>query len=548
MKKITLTLGLVLACSFAFSQARVQVIHNCADNAAATVDLYLNGTLLLDDLSFQDASPYIDAPAGVTLTFDVCVPNSTDNSNPIFTKDFTLVDGEAYAVVASGGLGQTGATAFDLRAYGGQEGNPTAGNTGLKVIHGSYDAPEVNIYEANLGAVLAPSLNFGDDAGYLDLAAQQYAVQVRLMNNAVVGQYTAPLTGLADQSAIAMATGFVDPSSAAGTEAFGVMAILEDGTVLQLPTETVTPARLQVIHNCAATDAASVDVWLNHGPAPLIDDFSFRTATPYIDAPAGASFDVSIALPTSTDTVGALYRESFLLESSKTYVVIASGLVGSGAYSVQQPFDLIAAAGMETSTTAGNVDVLVVHGSTDAPTVDVNEIAIPAGIIVDDISYGQTAGYLDLPEANFVLNVEANGAAVASYNAPLADLMLADNGIIVLASGFLNPAANNNGEAFGLFVALPGGGALVPLQNVLSIEEENIGSLGVYPNPTNDFLNLKIDDFKAETVEVYALSGSLLKTFNTNEEKIFVGDLENGMYILRANNGTQTLQTSFIVK
>jgi hypothetical protein len=548
MKKITLTLGLALASSFAFSQARVQAIHNCADNAAATVDLYLNGTLLLDDLGFQEASPYIDAPAGVTLTFDVCAPNSTDNSNPIFTKDFNLVDGEAYAVVASGGLGQTGATAFDLRAYSGQEGNPTAGNTGLKVIHGSYDAPEVNIYEANLGAVLAPSLNFGDDAGYLDLAAQQYAVQVRLMNNAVVGQYTAPLTGLADQSAIAMATGFVDPSSAAGTEAFGVMAVLEDGTVLQLPTETVTPARLQVIHNCAATDAASVDVWLNDGPAPLIDDFSFRTATPYIDAPAGASFDVSIALPTSTDTVGALYRESFLLESSKTYVVIASGLVGSGAYSVQQPFDLIAAAGMETSTTAGNVDVLVVHGSTDAPTVDVNEIAIPAGIIVDDISYGQTAGYLDLPEANFVLNVEANGAAVASYNAPLADLMLADNGIIVLASGFLNPAANNNGEAFGLFVALPGGGALVPLQNVLSIEEENIGSLGVYPNPTNDFLNLKIDDFKAETVEVYALSGSLLKTFNTNEEKIFVGDLENGMYILRANNGTQTLQTSFIVK
>jgi hypothetical protein len=548
MKKITLTLGLALASSFAFSQARVQAIHNCADNAAATVDLYLNGTLLLDDLGFQEASPYIDAPAGVTLTFDVCAPNSTDNSNPIFTKDFNLVDGEAYAVVASGGLGQTGATAFDLRAYSGQEGNPTAGNTGLKVIHGSYDAPEVNIYEANLGAVLAPSLNFGDDAGYLDLAAQQYAVQVRLMNNAVVGQYTAPLTGLADQSAIAMATGFVDPSSAAGTEAFGVMAVLEDGTVLQLPTETVTPARLQVIHNCAATDAASVDVWLNDGPAPLIDDFSFRTATPYIDAPAGASFDVSIALPTSTDTVGALYRESFLLESSKTYVVIASGLVGSGAYSVQQPFDLIAAAGMETSTTAGNVDVLVVHGSTDAPTVDVNEIAIPAGIIVDDISYGQTAGYLDLPEANFVLNVEANGAAVASYNAPLADLMLADNGIIVLASGFLNPAANNNGEAFGLFVALPGGGALVPLQNVLSIEEENIGSLGVYPNPTNDFLNLRIDDFKAETVEVYALSGSLLKTFNTNEEKIFVGDLENGMYILRANNGTQTLQTSFIVK
>ena len=47
--------------------ARVQVIHNCADAAAATVDVYLDATLLIDDFDFRTASPFIDRPCRGTI-------------------------------------------------------------------------------------------------------------------------------------------------------------------------------------------------------------------------------------------------------------------------------------------------------------------------------------------------------------------------------------------------------------------------------------------------------------------------------------------------
>ena len=47
--------------------ARLQVIHNSADVAADQVDVYLNGTLLLDNFAFRTATPFIDAPAGTAI-------------------------------------------------------------------------------------------------------------------------------------------------------------------------------------------------------------------------------------------------------------------------------------------------------------------------------------------------------------------------------------------------------------------------------------------------------------------------------------------------
>lgn len=78
-----------------------------------------------------------------------------------------------------------------------------------------------------------------------------------------------------------------------------------------------------------------VDVYLNGDL--LIDDFVFRTATPFIDAPATIDFTVAIAPSNSTSAGDAIYTQVFNLADGGTYVVVASGIVSGSGYNPLQP-------------------------------------------------------------------------------------------------------------------------------------------------------------------------------------------------------------------
>ena len=116
--KALLSIGISAISLGAFAQtsenARIQAIHNCPDPNAQTVDLYLNTTLLIDNFNYQDASKYIDAPDGTQIDLSICASNSSDTTNAIFRKSFTLDSGKVYTIVAGGGLAETGNTSFDL--------------------------------------------------------------------------------------------------------------------------------------------------------------------------------------------------------------------------------------------------------------------------------------------------------------------------------------------------------------------------------------------------------------------------------------------------
>ena len=221
-------------------------------------------------------------------------------------------------------------------------------------------------------------------------------------------------------------------------------------------------ASVQVIHNSADAAAAEVDVYINDAKA--LDNFAFRTATPFIDLPAGVPVKIDIAPATSASSAESVYSMTTTLSAGETYILVANGIVSASGYSPAPAFAIdVFAAGREAASSVSNTDVLVIHGSTDAPTVDVFEQS--AGQLIDDIDYKEFAGYLELPNADYYLQVRTSDGAtvVAAYDAPLATLGLDGAAITVVASGFLAPANNSDGPAFGLFVALASGGDLVAL-------------------------------------------------------------------------------------
>ena len=541
--------------------ARVQVIHNSPDAAAALVDVYLNGDLLLNDFAFRTATPFVNAPAGTPIQIDIAPSTSTSVAQSIYNIAPTLTAGETYVLVANGIVSTTGYTPaqpFGLSVFAqGREAASNANITDVLVNHGSTDAPTVDVVETSIPAgTIVNDISFPNfSSGYLELPTADYTLAVKTADGTVtVATYGAPLATLNLQGAAltVVASGFLNPAVNSNGAAFGLYVALPTGGAL-IPLPLVTPAttaRVQVIHNSADAAAALVDVYLNGDL--LLNDFAFRTATPFVNAPAGTPIQIDIAPSTSTSVAQSIYNIAPTLTAGETYVLVANGIVSATGYTPAQPFGLsVFAQGREAASNANNTDVLVNHGSTDAPTVDVFEASVPAGTVVDDISFPNfNSAYLELPTANYVLDVKtADGTVlVARYSAPLETLNLQGQALVVVASGFLNPAVNSGGAAFGLWVALPSGGGLVELPTVLSSQSFDYSTVAVSPNPASNILNVNIPfSYTNVSGRVIDISGRTVKTINNIENAIDVTSLSNGLYVLDLLIDNTPLRQKFMV-
>lgn len=528
MKKTKLFLSAILAgttlASVSQAQtARLEVIHNSADATAASVDVYVNGQLLpqLDNLDFRTTTGFLDVPAGVALEIGVAPSSSNEPGGngaadiipATVTSGITLMSGETYIAIANGIVTPSGyspATPFALHLFSGAREAATggAGTNDVLVYHGATDAPMVDVDELNVvGGQAVDDLSYCEFQGYLALGVEDYTLQVQAASSgAAVAAFDAPLSTLGvDGAALTvLASGFLDPSANSNGPAFGLYASTGTaGPLLELP---VSEARLEVIHNSPDAAAAIVDVFVNGDE--FISDFEFRTSSGFVTVPGGMPLDIDVA-PDGAGIGGSVGTISIpFLKSGETYIAIANGIVSGSGYMPAPAFGLDIYEGareVAANQGASETDVLVYHGSTDAPTVDVAETGVGAGTIVDDISYTEFQGYLELGTANYQLTIqdETGATNVASFDAPLQTLMLEDAAITVLASGFLNPSMNSNGAMFGLWVSLGSQGALVPLSNVTGIGEvESISNASLFPNPTNDNATMFLDLVEDENINL----------------------------------------------
>ena len=561
MKRLTVFIILFAVTGYFYAQtARVQVIHNSADAAAEFVDVYLNEDLLIQDFGFRTASPFIDAPAGVEIVLSVAPAGSTSVEDAIYFAEVTLTAGETYVVVADGivsGSGYNPAPAFGLQIYPmGREVATDPVNTDILIHHGSTDAPMVDIVETALGAgTIVDDLSYTEFAGYLELPPFDYTIEVRTADGSTtVASYQVPLAtlGLGGVALVVVASGFLDPSQNSDGAAFGLYAALPvGGNLVMLPTSAST-ARVQAIHNSADAAVEFVDVYLNEDL--IVPDFEFRTATPFIDVPAGVEIFLSVAPAGSTSVEDAIYSAEITLTGGETYVLVADGIVSASGYNPAPPFGLqIYPMGREVATDPANTDVLVHHGSTDAPTVQVVETGLGAGVLINDISYTEFAGYLELPTNDYVVQINAGGSGVAAYQAPLSTLGLEGAALAVIASGFLDPSQNSDGASFGLWVSLPSGGDLIPLPAAtLGVADFNKNTFVMFPNPANNQLNFdfKSLDVNELTINITDVQGRIIlnNRINSTNSAIDVSSLSTGLYQVTILDGNSILSIKKLLK
>ncbi len=451
--------------------ARVQVIHNSPD---PTVDVYADNALIIDDFAFRTATPFIDFPADRDVALGIAPASSTSAADAIATFNVNLEEGRTYIVTASGVVGDLN-TPFTLIVNDdGREAAADPNSVDIAVLHGSPDAPAVDVDAVFVADNVIENLAYGQFTPYLSLPPAIYDFAVRPAGGpTAVASYRADLSGLAGGAAYVFASGRL-----AGNPDFGLFAALPTGDVIELP---LTPtARVQVIHN---SPAPTVDVYA--GNSLLLKDFAFRTATPFVELPAGRDFTLGIAPAGSTSASEAIFTQDVNLPIGGTLAVMAQGVVGDPT----RPFTLVIDPAARETASPNAVALSVLHGSPDAPAVDIFERL--GGPVVTNLAYGAFTGYLEIPaDDNYYLDVKPAGVdqIVGTYRAELGGF--GGLALRVFASGFLSQT-----PGFGLFAALPDGNVvelrLSPVARVQLIHNSPAPTVDVYANGF-----LAIDNFE----------------------------------------------------
>lgn len=469
--------------------AKVQIIHNSADILASSADIYINAgptdPPFIPDFAFRSATPFLNLPAGVLLNIGIAPGNSASVNDTLKNFQALLTPGETYVVIANGVTTE------------GYKPNPDGRNTSITLfvkssaretalgadvdfftLHGSTDAPTVDIKVRDLGsATIIDDAAYGDITSYLSAPAQEITLDLYLQNGIdYVASFVAPLSGFGGRSAVVFASGFLDPADNKNGEPIALLAAFADGSVVEFPPTNGPSARVQIVHNSADISADTVDLYINAGitDPPAIPDFAFRSATPFLELPAGVKLNIGIAPGNSSSVSDTLKNFPFVLSADEKYIVFANGLLTSGYASNPNgrntDFTLLVKSQAREIGAGSDVDLFVLHGSTDAPTVDTKAREAGNLELVNDASYRDITSYFSVPAADYTIDIYLSDGItlVDSFIAPL-------NGFggktaAVFASGFLDPAANQNGSDFGLFAALADGTVIELVEGAVPVE------------------------------------------------------------------------------
>lgn len=425
---------------------RVQVIHNSADPAASTVDVFANGELLIDDFEFRTATPFVDVPAGVGLTIAIAGSDAADGTDDTTLDEdetavgefgpLTLDEEKSYIVVAEGVVNSDNFAdnpdgedvGLDLKVY--DQARESADDSTMADVllhHGITDAPAVDVTVDRAEMPQVTDLAYGSFAGYVSLAPTLHTVDVQVGDLATLNLQTPDLPE--GGAFTVVASGFVTPDDNESGPAAGFFAYPAttqgDGRIQGI--ELGEAARLQAIHASYDSNASEVDVYIND--EKVVDNFQYGSATPFVSVPAGVDLTIDLTATDAADNSDPAFSKTVTggLSPGIATVAVAAGVLGDD-------FDLFTSAAVE-SASSGNVDLKVFHGA-EAPNVDV---AAGGNVLVGDLGFGNFSTLQTLP-ATDISGVEIRPAgqmtAVATFDVPLS--MYDGNYLTVVAHGTLD--------------------------------------------------------------------------------------------------------------
>lgn len=86
------------------------------------------------------------------------------------------------------------------------------------------------------------------------------------------------------------------------------------------------------------------------------------------------------------------------------------------------------------------------------------------------------------------------------------------------------------------------------IENSSDINEDNaFVDFKIYPNPTNEFLNIDLDVHEKYDISILDISGSVVISTTNKSSKLNISELSTGTYLVTATNGTISLSKKLII-
>lgn len=149
----------------------VRVFHASPD--APAVDIYVNGSLVFQNLSFKSFSAYVQLPMG---KYKVTVYPANQNTNPVLTQTIEVPQEEVITVAAAGNLEN-----LQLVPYIEEDANDLEENESkLRFIHLSPGAPGIDIIID--GNLFFEDVAFLDSTDYKEIQSKTHNVSINVAN------------------------------------------------------------------------------------------------------------------------------------------------------------------------------------------------------------------------------------------------------------------------------------------------------------------------------------------------------------------------------
>lgn len=276
----------------AHAQARVQVIHNSGDSTVRTVDFWVNGAKVLENMEYQAGSPYLTMPSGMNLAVEVKRRGSTAASPALFSKTLNLMANANYQLVSVGVLTPGSyapnprgiSIAFDLMLYSDAKTvSDVPGNVAVRFMHGTTDTDTLNAKLRNqIDYLFSPTIYRGTSV-YRSLLPAIYNIQ--FFNGSGFDnllEFQILLGDLADSSVTILSTGFQFPDTNTRGAPFGMLVVTGGGrqgvfAPVPVATKTLAQGGMMLSPNPAINGVSKLTIRNGGNYTITVGDLSGRT-------------------------------------------------------------------------------------------------------------------------------------------------------------------------------------------------------------------------------------------------------------------------------